>query len=107
MVIIETPTFTRQILELLSDDAYRALQTSLINRPEAGKLIPGGAGLRKHRFGAKGKGKRGGGRVIYYWIVDEEQILMLLAYPKNERDDVSKSQLETLTKLVKDYLYER
>jgi hypothetical protein len=104
MVIVETSTFTRQIIGLLSDDEYRKLQTELVDRPDLGKIIPGGAGLRKHRFGANGKGKHGGGRVIYYWIVDEEQILMLLAYPKNKRDDITKAEMDTLVKLVRTYL---
>jgi hypothetical protein len=66
MVIIETSIFTRQVQVLLDDDDYRSLQMTLVLRPEAGGLIPGGGGLRKIRWGAKGRGKRGGVRLIYY-----------------------------------------
>ena len=49
-----------------------------------------------------GKGKRGGVRVIYYWAVVEEQLLMLLMYAKSEQDDLSPSQLRTLRELVEE-----
>jgi mRNA-degrading endonuclease RelE of RelBE toxin-antitoxin system len=69
MIIVETSIFTRQVQVLLDDDDYRRLQTTLVLRPDAGDLIPGGGGLRKIRWGAKGRGKRGGVRTIYYWAV--------------------------------------
>ncbi len=79
MEFIETPIFTRLILELLTDDEYRVLQCTLAKRPESGDLIKGSGGLRKIRVAAKGKGKSGGVRVIYYWITAKGQIYMLLA----------------------------
>jgi mRNA-degrading endonuclease RelE of RelBE toxin-antitoxin system len=66
MLFIETPTFTRRIQQVLSDDEYRLLQQELTERPEGGKIIPGSGGLRKIRWGLPGSGKRGGIRVIYY-----------------------------------------
>jgi len=67
MVFIETPTFTKTVTGLLTDEEYRLLQNELTLNPEAGDLIPGGGGIRKIRFAIQGKGKRGGGRLIYYW----------------------------------------
>mgnify|MGYP001607989014 FL=1 len=67
MVIIETSVFTRRLLELLNDEAYRKLQTALVNRPDAGPLIVSSGGLRKLRWALKGRGKRGGVRIIYYY----------------------------------------
>lgn len=67
MRFIETPIFTREALNLLEDEDYHALQLALLLRPEQGVVIPGAGGLRKFRWGIKRKGKRGGGRVIYYW----------------------------------------
>ena len=72
MVIIETPIFTRRIQDILADDEYRLLQTQLVQKPDAGKIIPGSGGLRKLRWSAGGHGKRGGIRVIYYWFVSAE-----------------------------------
>ncbi len=82
MVIIETPIFTRRIQAILADDEYRLLQAQLVQKPDVGKVIPGSGGLRKLRSSASGCGKRGGARVIYYWFVSPEVILMLFAYPR-------------------------
>ena len=102
MVIIETSFFTRQVLALLSDEEYRDLQELLAERPEIGSVIVGSGGLRKVRWGIRGKGKRGGVRVIYYWAVKQEQLLLLLMYPKNQRDDLSRAQLNALRKLIEE-----
>lgn len=101
MVIFETPTFTRQITALMADDEYAEFQAELVERPEMGVRIPGGGGLRKVRIAAKGHGKRGGARVIYYWAVSENQIFMLLAYAKKEQENLSRDQLRILSALVK------
>lgn len=102
MVIVETSIFTRQVIELLTDDEYRDLQELLAGRPDAGSIIIGSGGLRKVRWGIRGRGKRGGTRVIYYWAVRQEQLLMLFVYPKNEMDDLSREQLKTLRKIIEE-----
>ena len=104
MVSLETPVFTRRIKELVDDDQYRQLQLRLLERPDAGDLIPGSGGLRKIRLGVAGRGKRGGARVIYYGITAKSQIYMLLAYAKNEQDDLTAEQLKELRALVKEEL---
>ena len=100
MEIRETPVFTRQIVGEMSDDEYRRLQITLVMNPEAGVVIPGTGGLRKVRWRAEGRGKRGGYRVIYYWAVAPGVILMLFLYPKNERDDLTPEQKKALRLLV-------
>jgi mRNA-degrading endonuclease RelE of RelBE toxin-antitoxin system len=100
MVIIETTVFTRQVLECLSEDEYRQLQLALAERPDAGDLIRGGGGLRKVRWAVEGRGKRGGVRVIYYWAVAQERILMLMMYRKGERDDLTSDQLKRLRTII-------
>lgn len=100
MVIIETPIFTRRIQAILPDDEYRLLQAQLVQKPDAGKIIPGSGGLSKLRWSVGGHGKRGGIRVIYYWFVSLKVVLMLFAYPKNERDDLTLDQLKQLKKIV-------
>lgn len=96
----ETTTFTRQITDLISDDDLSALEWALMARPDRGDLIRGSGGLRKIRWAGSGRGKRGGLRVIYYWHVPGETILFLLAYPKNEQDDLTPSQLKILKTIV-------
>jgi mRNA-degrading endonuclease RelE of RelBE toxin-antitoxin system len=100
MVIIETSVFTRQIQTLLTDEEYAELQADLVRRPDAGVIIPGSRGLRKLRWGLAGRGKRGGSRVIYYWAVGQDQILLLLIYPKNVQDDLTVEQVRALCKVV-------
>ncbi|TAJ75186.1 hypothetical protein EPO44_22230 [bacterium] len=104
MLFVETPIFTRELRGLLSDDDYRALQSALLLRPEAGAIIPGSGGLRKVRWGFTGTGKRGGARVIYYWHRAEECIYMLLIYRKSRQEDLTPEQLRVLRKLVKENL---
>jgi hypothetical protein len=96
VIFVETPTFTKRVSVLLSDDSYGALQTHLAKYPDAGDIIRGGGGLRKIRWAAKGHGKRGGVRVIYYWWMGKDRISMLFVYPKNEMDDLSAAQLKLL-----------
>jgi mRNA-degrading endonuclease RelE of RelBE toxin-antitoxin system len=85
---------------LITDDEYRLLQAYLVNRPDVGKIIPGSGGLRKLRWSAGGRGKRGGIRVIYYWFVSRDIILLLYAFPKSERDDLTTEQLRKLRKII-------
>ena len=89
MVFIETSVFTRQIQTLLADEEYHELQVELMENPERGDIIKGGGGIRKVRWAAKGKGKSGGIRVIYYWLRDDGQIYMLLVYPKSQKEDLT------------------
>lgn len=100
MLFIETSIFTRQVTSLLSDDEYSQLQVALSARPDAGVIIPRSGGLRKIRWSMTGHGKRGGVRVIYYWVVADDQILMLFMYPKSEKDDLTPQQLKVLREIV-------
>jgi hypothetical protein len=100
MVFIETPVFTKHVIEALTDEQYGLLQGFLVARPDAGNLIKGGSGIRKLRWALSGRGKRGGVRVIYFWRVSESQILMLTMYAKNEQANLTLLQVKQLAKLV-------
>jgi len=104
MLFIETPIFTKLVIDLISDDEYRKLQLALVLRPEAGKLISGSGGLRKIRCKSGGRGKRGGLRVIYFWDVPMDIIFMLLIYKKSKQKDLNPNQLKILRNLVKELL---
>jgi len=77
MVFEEFAPFTRRVLELFDDEDLAQVQGLLLARPDAGKIIPKSGGLRKLRVAAKGHGKRGGARMIYYWVVARDRILLL------------------------------
>ena len=102
MLIIETSIFTRQVQSLLRDDEYRRLQIALVLRPDMGDIIPGSGGLRKVCWTAYGRGKRSGVRVIYYWVTQQDRILMLAIYAKSAKDDLTQDQLRILRKIVED-----
>ena len=89
----ETSIFTNRITDLLSDDDYGELQWALILQPELGPVMPRCGGARKVRWGqsSRGKGKRGGIRVIYYWDGGSE-FFMIYAFGKNEQDDLTRTQ---------------
>ena len=96
MVIIETPVFTRRVLDILSDDEYRDLQSFIAANPASGDIIPASNGLRKLRRSIKGKGKRGGSRIIYYWAKSKDTVLMLFLFKKNEQSNLTPDQLKRL-----------
>lgn len=100
MLIVETPVFTRQVLSEQTDEEYRQLQQALVANPELGVLIPRTGGLRKVRWRAEGRGKRGGLRIIYYWAYDPKVILMLYLFPKNVREDLTEAQRRVLCRVV-------
>jgi mRNA-degrading endonuclease RelE of RelBE toxin-antitoxin system len=86
--------------EYLTDDEYRELQARLIERPEAGDVVPGSGGVRKLRWRAPDRGKRGGYRVIYYPKIQQGVIWMLTLYPKNVRDNIHAHVLREIRKEV-------
>lgn len=100
---IETPTFTRLVVKLMDDDEYAKMQLALASRPDWGRVIPGSGGLRKLRWAGSGRGKRGGLRLIYCWQTAHDQIWLLLAYAKSQREDLSHDQLKQLKRLVAEF----
>jgi mRNA-degrading endonuclease RelE of RelBE toxin-antitoxin system len=102
MEFIETSLFSRIGESYFSDIEYHRLQLHMIEKPHAGDLIRGTGGARKIRWRSAGRGKRGGVRVIYYWITKEEQILLLTAYAKNEATDLSEAARREIKRLIQE-----
>jgi len=86
---------------LFTDDERKDLIDFLATNPQAGDEIPGAGGVRKLRFGAKGKGKRGGARVIYDWYSDDAPIYALLVYGKNEKTDLKLEEAKAVAAFAK------
>lgn len=98
--VAETPTFSRQADKLFDEDERRELIDFLAVNPTAGDEIPGTGGVRKLRFGALGRGKRGGARVIYYFGGMEMPIYALLAYAKSTRTDLTPAERRRVSALA-------
>ena len=98
--VAETQMYLSHAEKLMSEDEREAVVDLLAASPEVGDLIPGAGGLRKVRVPLAGRGKRGGARVIYYVYDRTLPIYLLLAYAKNERDDLSGEQKAVLRRLV-------
>jgi len=102
-VFIELPLFERHRAAYLDDDAFRGLQNLLMKDPEAGDLMPGTGGLRKLRFAdaRRGKGKRGGLRIVYYWWNAGFQFWLFTLYDKDEMADLTQQQRKALKEMIK------
>ena len=102
MVFIESSNFTGAIVDYLADEDYRELQRLLVLNPHAGRVMPGCGGLRKVRFGdpRRGKGRRGGLRVIYLYLPDQNWIFLLDVYGKDEKDDLTSEEKKAMARLA-------
>lgn len=101
MEYIESPLFSKLVNSYLEDEEYAAFQWDLALHPEKGDVIPGSGGLRKVRWADKGRGKRGGVRVIYYYKNREGQIWLLTIYAKNEDENIPVSILKRIKEELK------
>ena len=105
-IFIELPPFERHRQDYLTDENFRDLQNALMENPETGDVIEGTGGLRKlrHADPKRGKGKRGGLRVIYYWWLSGKQFWLYTVYNKDEMDDLTVAQRKILKDLLKQEL---
>lgn len=85
---------------IFDDEELAALIAFVAANPAAGRVIPETGGIRKLRWAARGKGKRGGARVIYYFHNESFPVFLLSAYAKSEKADLSKAERNALKKLV-------
>ena len=99
---IESPQFTKLVQDYLTDDDYAKLQQALIEDPEIGSVIRGSGGVRKLRWAAPGRGKRGGYRVIYYLARPKGVVWMLTMYPNNVADSIPAHVLRQIKEEVTD-----
>ena len=98
--VAETPTFSRQASRLFSEEERSELIDFLAENPLAGNRIPGTGGVRKLRFAASGRGKRGGVRVIYYFLDYAAPIYALLAYAKVAKTDLTHKEKQAVSALA-------
>lgn len=92
--VIETLSFQKQAAGIWADDEREAFIDWIAENPDAGDVIEGADGARKVRWSRKGTGKSGGARVIYYHLVDDEVVLLLMAYAKSARETVKSKEIK-------------
>jgi hypothetical protein len=97
LTVVETSAFARRAEKLLSVEEHEELIFSLALHPQSGDEIPGTGGVRKVRFAAKGKGKSGGVRVIYYFFDEENPLYAIFLYGKNEQANLTPQQKKEIT----------
>jgi hypothetical protein len=100
LTVIESSAFARRAEKLLTVEEHEELILYLALHPEAGDEIPGTGGVRKVRFAAKSKGKRGGVRVVYYYFDYENPLYAILLYGKNEQADMTPEQKREVAALA-------
>ena len=86
----------------MDEDEYLRLQVYLFHHPKSGTIIRGSGGVRKNRLSAKGKGKSGGIRVIYFWKARDDEIWLLTVYGKSERESIAGHILKQIAEEITD-----
>jgi hypothetical protein len=99
-IFIESSFFSQYRESLMDDDSYREFQQFLMNDPDVGDVIKGTGGLRKIRWAANGKGKRGGSRTIYIYLANNHHFHLLTIYGKNESEDLTEDEKRILKQLA-------
>ena len=94
------PKFKVEATDLIGADGIDALAAYLIDHPDAGVVIPGSGGVRKLRWAASGKGKRGGARIIYVYVVLAARIYLLRCYAKNVKSDLTTHEKHELREIA-------
>ena len=95
-IFVESTIFEKYRESYLTDDEFSLFQAELMSDPKKGEVIQGTGGLRKIRVAGKDKGKRGGSRVIYYFLDDLQRFYLLTIYSKNEMSDLTADQKKQL-----------
>lgn len=98
--VVETPRFLADAARLFADEEREAIVDQIASDPQCGVVIPGGESIRKVRAGFGGRGKRGGARVLYIFGGTDMPVFLLAAFAKNEKDDLTRSELSAMAKAV-------
>ncbi|MGR3813799.1 MAG: type II toxin-antitoxin system RelE/ParE family toxin [Cognatishimia activa] len=98
--VAEMPLFTKQAAVLFDEEEKESIIDLLSVDPECGDIIPGTGGVRKVRFALPGRGKRGGARLVYYYLDDTIPLLALAVYAKNKKIDLSPDEKKAMVKLT-------
>jgi len=99
LTVLQLPKFKAVATELIGADGVEAVATYLSVHPDAGDVIPGAGGARKLRWVAKGKGKRGGARIIYVYVLVAARIYLVRCYAKSVKTDLTPDEKKELRQI--------
>jgi hypothetical protein len=97
--IVELPEFRKKSDKLLTGSEIESLINYLAAHPTSGDIMQGTGGVRKLRWSAKGKGKSGGMRIIYFYHNKAMPLFLLTLFGKGEKADLTKAERNDLAKL--------
>ena len=100
VTFIETKVFSKRIVDLLDDIDLAEFQAALAQDPERGPLIQGAGGLRKIRWGRKGRGKSGGVRVMYLYLRIHGVVHLVFVFAKSESANLTPDEKQQLKQIV-------
>jgi hypothetical protein len=100
ITVLQLPKFKAEATELIGAEGIEAVAVYLIDHPNAGPVIPGAGGVRKLRWSAKGKGKRGGARIVYLYIVIAARVYLLRCYAKNVKANLTAEERKGLRQIA-------
>jgi|SRR5450759_2718448 hypothetical protein len=100
ITVLQLPKFKAEATKLIGEDGIDSVAVYLSNQPNAGDVIPAAGGARKLRWAAKGKGKRGGARIIYLYLVIGARIYLLRCYSKNVKTDLTADEKKELRQIA-------
>lgn len=103
VALILTSRYRRDVQRLLEEDERLAMEESIASAPAVHPVIPGTGGVRKARWGRRGRGKRGGVRVIYYCVANRQAVLMIRVYAKSEQEDLSHAEKQAIHQAVENF----
>lgn len=106
MELFRTQSYEKALKRLrklgATDANLDAMELDIAANPQSGDVIAGTDGLRKARFPYGNTGKRGGGRVIYYVLLEDEKIYLITAYAKVDQADLTTEEKRLFRTLVKE-----
>ena len=100
ITVLQLPKFKAEATELIGTEGIEALAAYLSDHPDVGAVIPGAGGARKLRWAAKGKGKRGGARIIYVYVVIDARVFLIRCYAKNFKSDLTADEKKQLRQIA-------
>ena len=107
ITIIRTKEYSRFVSRLPLGKEIDKAEEEIVRNPDKWPVIKGTSGIRKARFAIGNKGKRGGGRIWYFYLTKKEEIYLLRAYLKNEKEDLTETDKSILKQSVRDLTNEK